>query len=420
MLEDLAAELRVVGRGAGLDAIGFAGAQPFEDTREVLERRRQEGLAATMQFTYRNPARSTDPSRSLPSAASLVVGARRYLRQPAPHSTGSALRDAEMAGSGEGRALPGGAEDQGGVAARVARYSWVDHYAPLRAALGAIADRLNADGWSTRILVDDNALVDRAAAHRAGLGWFGRNTNLLLPGAGSWFVLGSVVTDAPLPPGQPVADGCGPCRRCIPACPTGALSGDGALDARRCLAWLVQAPGVFPLEHRQALGDRIYGCDACQEVCPANRRAARTDPPAGAEPDATPVVDALAMLESSDEELLSRWGRWYIAERDPRYLRRNALIVIGNAADAGHPRVVKLLRDALSSGDPLVRSHAVWAAARLGRSEMVAAMTTDADPLVAAEVAATTAVTPRSDGATGSVRFWRSKPRLQCSPAPLA
>jgi epoxyqueuosine reductase len=391
VLEDLATELRAIGREAGLDAVGFAGAEPFEDTREVLERRRREGLAATMQFTYRNPARSTDPARSLPSAKSLVVGARRYLR----HADGA---DDDV-------------EDRDAVPGRVARYSWVDHYAPLRVALGAVADRLSADGWATRILVDDNALVDRAAAHRAGLGWFGRNTNLLLPGAGSWFVLGSVVTDAPLPPGQPVEDGCGACRRCIPACPTGALSDDGALDARRCLAWLVQAKGVFPRQHREALGDRIYGCDACQEACPANRRAARTDPPVRAEADATPVVDALGMLEATDEELMARWGRWYIAGRDPRHLRRNALVVMGNGADPGHPRVLRILRAALCSGDPLLRAHAVWAAARLGRTELVADLAGDPDPVVAAEVAAAPDVTPRSDGAVGSVRFWRTNPR---------
>ncbi|MDQ6839146.1 MAG: tRNA epoxyqueuosine(34) reductase QueG [Actinomycetota bacterium] len=402
MVEGLAEELVVIGREAGLDAVGFAGAEPFDDTRAVLERRRREGLASTMQFTYRNPARSTDPSRSLPSATSLIVGARRYLRQPVP-------ADSDR-----------GAQVRGGAAARVARYSWIDHYEPLRAALRAIADRLDADGWSTRVLVDDNALVDRAAAYRAGLGWFGRNTNLLLSGAGSWFVLGSVVTDAPLPHAQPAADGCGMCRRCIPACPTGALSDDGALDARRCLAWLVQAPGVFPLEHREALGDRIYGCDACQEVCPANRRANRSEPPVRAEPEATPIVDAIELLEATDEELLARWGRWYIAERDPRHLRRNALIVIGNVADAEHPRVLAALRHALSAADPLVRSHAVWAAARLGRIEMVAAMTADRDPLVAAEVSGAATVTPRSDGAPGSVRFWRTKPRHQRSPSPLA
>ena len=158
----------------------------------------------------------------------------------------------------------------------VARYASDDHYGPLRHALGVIAERLQRDGWQARVIADDNALVDREAARRAGLGWYGKNTNLLLPGLGSWFVLGSVVTDAPLPPAvELVADGCGACRRCLPACPTGALVAPGVLDARRCLAWLVQAPGVFPLEYRAALGDRLYGCDDCQEVCPENAAAVR-------------------------------------------------------------------------------------------------------------------------------------------------
>jgi len=124
-----------------------------------------------------------------------------------------------------------------------------------------------------RVVADDNALVDREAAYRAGLGWYGKNTNLLLPGKGSWYLLGSVVTDAPLPAGRPMADGCGTCSRCLPACPTGAFIRPGVLDARRCLAWLVQAPGVFPAELRVALADRIYGGDSCQEVCPASTHA---------------------------------------------------------------------------------------------------------------------------------------------------
>lgn len=338
-----------------------------------------------MQFTYRNPQRSTDPARSLPGAASLVVGARRYLRQAPPDS-------GEVA-----------------VPARVARYSWVDHYQPLRAALTGIADVLRAEGWSARVLVDDNALVDRAAAHRAGLGWFGRNTNLLLGGAGSWFVLGSVVTDAPLRADRPMADGCGSCRRCLPACPTGALSDDGALDARRCLAWLVQASGVFPFEHREALGDRLYGCDTCQEVCPINRRAERGDPPSPAEPDATAATDALGVLEATDEELLARWGRWYIPQRDPRYLRRNALLVLGNVADPGAPGVLNALRLALAADDPLIRAHAVWAAARFGRGDLVAGLADDPAPEVAREVASASVVTARSDAATGHARSFPSR-----------
>lgn len=368
-LVELGDELRRVGRQAGLDAVGFARAEPFDETRRLIERRRGEGLAANMQFTYRNPGRSTDPRLALEGARSLVVGARGYLRQ-----------DPGAAPPGHGR---------------VARYSWVDHYAPLRRALGAVADRLQSEGYRTRVLADDNALVDREAARRAGIGWYGKNTNLLLPGAGSWFVLGSVVTDADLPPAIPVADGCGACRRCLPGCPTGALVAPGVLDARRCLAWLVQAEGVFPLEYRQALGDRLYGCDDCQEVCPINRRSARRSPPAPAEPGAQRSVDALEILASSDAELLERLGRWYIPRRDPRYLRRNALLVLGNAAHPDDRAALAAIRSALASTDALLRAHAVWAAARLGRRDLLGPVESDPDPMVREELSRVESVPSR-------------------------
>jgi epoxyqueuosine reductase len=193
-------EMAAAAERAGLDAVGYASAEPFTATRRHLEERRRAGLSAGMQFTFRNPARSTDPGRTLPGARSLVVGARSYRRRP-------------VAAAGT---RPTG---------RVARYSWTDHYEPLRRGLEELACLLRDRGWRATVLVDDNALVDRAAAHRAGIGWFGKNTLLLLPGRGSWFVLGSVVTDAPFPPAPPpVPDGCGPCTRCLTACPTGALS----------------------------------------------------------------------------------------------------------------------------------------------------------------------------------------------------
>ena len=248
----LVGELRRCGEEAGLAAVGIAPATPMEATRRILEERKAAGLSANMQFTYRNPARSTDPSRLLPGAAALVVGAWPYGGQAAVRSPP------------DGR--PKGV---------VARYASRDHYADLEGALRKLADVLKRAGWQARVVFDDNALVDRAAAERAGIGWFGKNSNVLLPGLGSWFLLGSVVTDAPLPVGTPVEEGCGPCTRCLGSCPTGALVAPGVLDARRCLAWLLQAPGVFPFEYRAALGGRIYGCDDCQDVCPANRLAAR-------------------------------------------------------------------------------------------------------------------------------------------------
>lgn len=339
----LADEVCALGRRAGLDAVGIADASPFLATRRHLEERRSRGLAADMQFTYRNPERSTDPQRTLSGARSLVVGA---LHTPAPRLQSTAPSEA-----------------------RVAAYARDDHYGELRAALREMAELLVDQGWQARVVADDNALVDREAAVRAGIGWYGKNANVLLPGRGSWFVLGSVVTDAPLPPStEPVRDGCGTCDRCMSACPTGAIVEPGVVDARRCLAWLVQAPGSIPVEFRQAVGDRLYGCDDCQEVCPighGERSEAGHKSPSGAD------VPAIWVLEASDSDLLDRFGRWYIADRDPRYLRRNALVVLGNATDED-PLVDALLQRFAGSPDPMLGEHAAWALARRATGKLVA------------------------------------------------
>jgi epoxyqueuosine reductase len=340
-------DVRELALSSGLDAVGVARAEPFLTTRRHLRERKAAGLHGGMHFTYGDPDKATDPAVALPGARSIVVGARSYERAvpPAP----------------------------AGPAGRVARYSWRDNYQPLRAALGTVAERLQADGWRTRVLVDDNSLVDREAAYRAGLGWYGKNANVLLPGLGSWFVLGSVLTDARLPTAVPVADGCGACNRCLPACPTGALVSPGVLDARRCLAHLLQAPGAFPVEFRAALGDRLYGCDDCQEACPPNRLHDRQSPPPAAASDDEAWVPLLEILAASDAELLARHGRWYIPRRQPRYLRRNALVVLGNVGDGDDPEVAAALQRGLADPDPLLREHAAWAAERLGRADLVAA-----------------------------------------------
>ena len=334
-------ELTSLGLAAGLDAIGVAVVETFDSTRRDLEDRKAAGLHAGMAFTYRNPARSTDPGAALTGARSLVVGARAY-RPP---------RDAQQPNDS-----PTG---------RVAAYACRDEYTPLRAALRVVADRLCDHGWKARVLADDNSLVDREAARRAGIGWYGKNSNLLLPGKGSWFVLGSVVTTAPLSPtGPPVADGCGSCSRCVDACPTGAIVAPGVVDANHCLAWLLQRAGTFPLEHRVALGDRIYGCDDCQEVCPPNRRAERSQN----EPSelSSSTVSLLAMLHATDAELLERHGRWYIAERNPRWLRRNALVALGNVARSDDAAANATIARYRVGDDEVLAEHASWAERQIG------------------------------------------------------
>ena len=368
--------LAAIGRTAGLCAVGVCGAEPFSEVAAVLHERKQAGLHGGMQFTYRNPDRSTDPTRLAPGAAALIVGALEF------------------------EADAGDPPDDGGTYARVAAYARSDHYTALRAALETMAAPLRAAGHRAVVSADENGLVDRAAAHRAAIGWWGKNSNILVPGVGSQVVLGAVVTDAPIAPEDPesaVADGCGSCRQCLDGCPTGAIIAPGTVDARRCLAWLVQTDGVFDPDYRVALGDRIYGCDDCSDVCPPNRvrvrltRRARPhpDPLAGVNESSLSVaagawVPVLDMLDAGDDALMAGFGRWYIPRREPRYLRRNALVVLANVGEPSDPRVRAAVDRSLRDDDPLIRAHAVWCARRLGLG--LQALSGRDHPLVQAEL----------------------------------
>lgn len=354
-------ELRRIGLEAGLDRFGVTDASVLDRARASIDHRKSSGLADDMGFTFRNPERSTDPGRAVRGARSVIVGALSYHVDSGDWPTG-----------------------EGTVPARVAKYARADFYGPLRRALRTVALRLRADGFRAVVFADENDLVDREVAWRAGLGWFGKNANLLLPGAGSWFVLGSVVTTAPLTvAATPAPDGCGTCRACFDACPTGAIVGDAVIDARRCLAWLVQRTGVFPFEHRVALHDRIYGCDDCQDACPPT---VRLGPRHRSPVTLDAPIDAIELLESDDSRVLEICDRWYIAGRDPRWIRRNALLVLGNAAAAPPTeRVREVLRRYLVVDDRLLQAHALWAAIRLGMADEAASLCDLDDRLVADE-----------------------------------
>ncbi len=340
------ADLKAIGLAAGLAAVGATDATPFERTRVDLEQRKAEGLSATMQFTYRNPSRSTDPRRTMSDARCLIVGAYDYRRELPPRPT-----------------------DQ--PTGKVAAYSSEDHYATLRSALEQIAGALRREGYKALVLADQNQLVDRAAAHRAGIGWWGKSSNVLISGVGSMVVLGSVLTNAPLELEETAeaGDGCRTCTKCLDGCPTGAIIAPGVVDANKCLAWLLQASGRFPVEYRELLGDRIYGCDDCQDVCPPNQ--IRRKQPA-AKGGNSAWVSILELLESDDETLMARLGRWYIPQRNPDYLRRNALVVLGNIGRGDDERTAKVLARSLAHHSPVVAAHAVWAARRLNRDDLLA------------------------------------------------
>lgn len=350
-------ELRGVAEAAGLDALGVAPAVPLLRARAEMARREAEGLTNGLTFTYLKPERSTDPSALLPDARTVIVAARSCDIAPTDAPTGDGPR------------------------ALVARYAWMDHYGELKKSLNAVAARLRTDGNKAIVFADDNSVVDREVAWLAGIGWYGKNANILVPGAGSFFVLGCIVTTADLPVAEPVEDGCGMCTRCIPACPTGAIPQPGVIDANRCLSWLLQKPGVFPRQHRAALGARIYGCDDCQTACPFTRRKE----PRSAEVITESSVDVLGLLSLDDAGIMERCDRWYVHQRDAVWVRRNLMIVLGNVADPGDPRVVAAVSVGVSHPHSAVRAHAVWAAARLGLTGLVPA--SDDDPMVAEEIA---------------------------------
>ncbi len=326
-----AADLARLGEELGLDAVGAAPAAAYEETERHIRERRARGLFAGMRFTMARPEVSCHPEALLPGARTVVSAALCYWASgPEP-------------GPGEGR-LP--------------RYTWWDAYADLRERLDALGQRL---GGAYRVLVDSNDHVDREAAARAGLGFYGKNTMLITQRHGSWVVLGTLVTDVGIESPPPLDAGCGSCTLCIEACPTGALDEPGVLDATRCLSYWTQAPASIPELYRAELGATVYGCDICQDACPWNRgiekRRGREDLPAAAEP----VISLVNWLEADGAELVRRYERLYVPRKDPRYLRRNALVALGNA---GGPEHHALLEGYSRDADALLAEHASWALAR--------------------------------------------------------
>ena len=328
-----AAQLRALADELGLDVVGAAPAEPYDATERHILERRERGLFADMRFTMAQPETSCHPERLLPGARTVVSAALCYYADAAPPEPG-----------------------QG----RLPRYTWEDGYATLRERLDELGRRI--DG-SYRVLVDANQHVDREAAARAGVGFYGKNTLLITRKHGSWVVLGTLVTDAVVEPTPRLALDCGSCTLCIDACPTGALDEPGTLDATRCLSYWTQAPHPIPEPYREELGDRVYGCDICQDVCPWNRGIEKRRAGEAPAEEAEPYVSLVDWLEASDDDLRWRYDRLYVPRNDTRYLRRNALVALGNAGDATHAAT---LEKYAHHDDPLLREHAEWALERLG------------------------------------------------------
>jgi epoxyqueuosine reductase len=319
-------DLRLLGEQLGLDALGVTRAEAYDGTERHIVERRERGLFAGMKFTMARPEESCHPETLLPGARSVVSAALCYWTPEAPLEPG-----------------------QG----RLARYTWSDAYAGLREALDALGRQL---GGSYRVLVDANQHVDREAAARSGVGFYGKNTMLITRRHGSWVVLGTLITDVELELTPALQTDCGECTLCIDACPTGALDEPGTLDATKCLSYWTQAPAPVPVAYRAELGAQVYGCDICQDVCPWNRgvqkrRSDRPETHAG-------HVDLREWLEADGRALVVDHDRLYVPRNDERWLRRNALIALGNVGGAEH---APLLEQHSESDDEIIREHAAWA-----------------------------------------------------------
>jgi epoxyqueuosine reductase len=327
-----AAELNRLALELDLDVVGAAPAAPYDATERHIGERRSRGLFADMRFTMAQPDVSCHPERLLPGARTVVSAALCYYA-PAPEP-----------GAGEGR---------------LARYTRTDFYAVLRQRLDELGRRL---GGSYRVLVDANQHVDREGAARSGVGFYGKNTMLITRRHGSWVVLGTLVTDVEIEATPPLALDCGACTLCIEACPTGALDEPGVLDSTLCLSYWTQAPDSIPEPFREELGDQVYGCDICQDVCPWNRGIEKRRAGEAPVPEAEPHVSLVEWLEADGRALRERYERLYVPRDDPRYLRRNALVALGNAGGPEHRDAIVAYTD---DPDPLVREHARWALDRL-------------------------------------------------------
>jgi len=327
MPDEMTAKILALATEYGASAVGVTTADVFEAELQALKVNKSSGHSGPLRFTYDDPDTATDIRRTLPWAKRLLVVGHNYLGES-------------------------GTPDQDGAV--VARFATANHYERLGQITDAVAAELVDRGYRAEVLIDDNRLVDRAAATRAGVGWSGRNTMVLTPAHGPWMLLGSVVTDAPLEPSHRMERTCGTCVACFPACPTDALD-DRGLDARRCLSTWLQTPGSIPQWIRPHLGRRVYGCDDCLTACPPGSRSLAR---AGEHPVSMPFPKMLAM---TDDELLERFSWWYVPRREGRFIRRNLLIAAGNS---GEPDALDSIESHLLHASSMIRGHAAWAVAK--------------------------------------------------------
>jgi epoxyqueuosine reductase len=366
------AEIKVLvkeyARELGFDLARVTSAEDFVEDRAITQERVREGLMDGLPwYTQERVRRGTTPQELLPGARSIICLGLNYY-QPGPDASPSPH--------------PGG---------KIARYARGRDYHKvmkrrMREYVAGLSSRLGTE-VKARWYVDDGPMLDRAAARRSGLGWFGKNTNILTPELGSWVFLGQVITDLEMEPDGPLKKTCGSCVRCIDACPTGAIKAPYVIDNSRCISSLtIENRGPIPRELRPQMLDWVFGCDICQEVCPVNRKASAATEPDFQRKDLS-RVDLLELLALSENEFRQKFRGTPVLRAKRVGLKRNACVALGNLKD---PAAAPALAGALSEEESLVRRHAAWALGQIGgqesRTALLKAQASETDPDVLAEI----------------------------------
>lgn len=335
----------------GIDKIGFASADPFVELKQILLEHRAKGHESG--FEEPDIERRVRPELSLSEPQSIISIAVAYP---------SKLADAP-------RSVPGAYRGD------ISRSSWgKDYHDVLRDRLARLETFIHERVQDARMqsMVDTGALVDRAVAERAGIGWSGKNCSIITPEFGSWVYLGEMITNIPFPPDVSITDQCGECTLCIDACPTGALVGPGQLNAQRCISFITQTKGMVDDEMKLKIGTRLYGCDTCQVVCPKNKGMNWTHQPE-LQPDpelAKPLL--IPLLTMSNREFKERYGEIAASWRGKKPMQRNAIIALGRYKDKS---AVPVLCDLLQSDPrPEIRGTIAWSLSMIGGAEATEAI----------------------------------------------
>ncbi|MCS7464656.1 tRNA epoxyqueuosine(34) reductase QueG [Paenibacillus doosanensis] len=348
----LKADMKEAAAELGIDKIGIASAEPFTELKHILLKHREKGYESG--FEEPDIDKRTDPSLSFAGPRSIISIAVAYPSK-LPYSPRS---------------------EPGAYRGILSRSAWgMDYHHVLRDRLQRLEEWIRRRVPQARMesMVDTGVLVDRAVAERSGIGWSGKNCSIITPEFGSWVYLGEMITNLPLPADTPVTESCGDCTICIDACPTGALVGPGQLNAQLCISFITQTKGHIEDDTmKEKIGNRLYGCDTCQIVCPKNRGKNWTHQPE-LQPDpeqAKPLL--LPLLELSNREFKERFGSSAASWRGKKPIQRNAILALGHFKDKD--AVPQLSRLLARDERPEIRAAAAWALGRIGGPQALEAI----------------------------------------------